>query len=405
MPAKTVFISSVRRGLEEERDSAPALISAIGHIPRRFEDFTAQPRPSRDTCLAGVEEADVYLLLLGPHYGDLLPDSGFSPTEEEWRVAKRRGIPIVVFRQLEVEMDAAQAEFVRRVEDYVTGRFRKTFGTSSELLPKIAAVLRALDQEAEALEWTPLDEPVAIDWVIAEHQQPYLGVGPTMELHIVPVDRPTRIPAARLEAIPEQIARAGREHDLFSAGDALDLRANETSAIGSRSSGRDVASAGLAVHSDQVVTAWEELPRDSMGAILDRGDVESRLARLLRVGTEMLNPNSSRVGIAVGVGPTQNLSEGDIRDLGRRNSSTMDMGDRLVRVDAEDAVPASTLRPAADEIAAELATRLLMRSGPDEPSAIVRRLHSPRQPNPNLAVECVENGERAALGTRPAGAG
>ena len=41
-----IFISSVRRGLEDERDALPALISALGHTPVRFEDFSAQSVPS-----------------------------------------------------------------------------------------------------------------------------------------------------------------------------------------------------------------------------------------------------------------------------------------------------------------------------------------------------------------------
>jgi len=133
MAARKVFISSVRRGLEEERDSLPALVKAVGHLPRRFEDFTAQPQPSRDAFLAGVEGADVYLLLLGPHYGDPIFDSGLSPTEEEWTVGKRRGIPILVFRKLDVDLDDAQLAFAKRVEDYVTGRFRDTFSTTADL--------------------------------------------------------------------------------------------------------------------------------------------------------------------------------------------------------------------------------------------------------------------------------
>jgi hypothetical protein len=55
--------------------------------------------PSRQACLDGVEDADTYFLLLGQHYADPLPDSGKSPTEEEFTVAKRRGIPIRVFRK------------------------------------------------------------------------------------------------------------------------------------------------------------------------------------------------------------------------------------------------------------------------------------------------------------------
>lgn len=89
-----VFISSVRRGLEDERDYLPGLLKASGHEPRRFEDFSAQSVPSRDACLAGVEAADVYLLLLGQHYGDPLQDTGKAPTEEEFTVAKHRALAL-----------------------------------------------------------------------------------------------------------------------------------------------------------------------------------------------------------------------------------------------------------------------------------------------------------------------
>src|SRR5689334_19624050 len=95
----SVFLSSVRRGLEDERDYLPGLLRAAGHEPSRFEDFTAQPVPSRDACLAGVEQADVYVLLLGEQYGQPMADTGTAPTEEELTVAKRRGIPILVFRK------------------------------------------------------------------------------------------------------------------------------------------------------------------------------------------------------------------------------------------------------------------------------------------------------------------
>ncbi len=108
MVAQKVFISSVRQGLEDERDALPPLIRAIGHVPRRFEDFTAQPVASREACLQGVEEADIYLLLLGQQYGEPIFDSGLSPTEEEWVVARRRGIPILVFRKRDVDMEEAQ---------------------------------------------------------------------------------------------------------------------------------------------------------------------------------------------------------------------------------------------------------------------------------------------------------
>src|SRR5688572_23183686 len=74
-----VFISSVRRGLESERDALPGLLIATGFEPARFEDFGALPTPSREACVRGVQASDVYLLLLGPAYGDPLPETGQSP--------------------------------------------------------------------------------------------------------------------------------------------------------------------------------------------------------------------------------------------------------------------------------------------------------------------------------------
>jgi hypothetical protein len=64
-----VFISSVTHLLKEERAALPPFLRLFDHEPLRFEDFEAQDRSSREACLAGVDVADVYVLLLGPRYG------------------------------------------------------------------------------------------------------------------------------------------------------------------------------------------------------------------------------------------------------------------------------------------------------------------------------------------------
>ena len=64
--------------------------------------------------LAGVEAAEMYLLLLGQHYGVPLPDSGKAPTEEEFTVAKRRGMPVLVFRKTGDAPDERQRDFIAR---------------------------------------------------------------------------------------------------------------------------------------------------------------------------------------------------------------------------------------------------------------------------------------------------
>ncbi|MET8030791.1 DUF4062 domain-containing protein [Streptomyces avermitilis] len=60
-----IFISSARKGLEEERDALDGLVRALGHTPVRFEDFSAQTTPSREACLKALETADACLFLLG----------------------------------------------------------------------------------------------------------------------------------------------------------------------------------------------------------------------------------------------------------------------------------------------------------------------------------------------------
>jgi hypothetical protein len=98
------------------------------HEPLRFEDFEAQDRSSREACLAGVETADVYVPLVGPRDGTPFPDSGLSPTAEEFRRARQRGIPILVFNKTVDEDDEpAQVDFKGEVGHYVNGRLRRSF--------------------------------------------------------------------------------------------------------------------------------------------------------------------------------------------------------------------------------------------------------------------------------------
>lgn len=159
-----VFISSVRRGLEEERDALPGLITAIGHTPVRFEDFTAQTVPSREACLAGVQSSDVYVLLVGPHYGHVFEDTGQSATHDEWMAATAAGMPRVVYRKADVELDADQAAFVAEIEDYGAGVFRDTFCSTAELQTKVAGKIRELAETSGPLSFTPMTEAPVIQW-------------------------------------------------------------------------------------------------------------------------------------------------------------------------------------------------------------------------------------------------
>lgn len=111
------------------------------------------------------------------------------------------------------------------------------------------------------------------------------------------------------------------------------------------------------------MTVWSQLPSDSLGALLDVRDLGERTAMGLRIGAELL-PSSGDVALAVGLFGRGLLSEGSVADLGRRTTATISgflHGAESAQVEPRDAVPGAALGRAADEIARELATRLLLR--------------------------------------------
>jgi len=357
-----IFISSVRRGLEDERDALPALIRALGHEPRRFEDYTAQPVPPREACLRGVEDAAAYLLLLGERYGDPLPDTGRAPTEEEWVVARRRGIPILAFRRQGGAPEVAQAEFVSRVESYVSGVFRGSFGNVAELLVAAAAAIRALENQPAALTWRAITSPLAVPWEIPPQRGAYAG--PTiLECHVLPIASLDVLPARILVELPKRLMRAGRDHGLFGEESAVDGAVREDSArVVTRREGLDRRS-GLCVHRDRAVSLWLPLPSDMLGTVLDAEDMARRTLQLLRLAADLNCSNSEEVALAIGLRGVSMANEGRVADLGRRSSVSMAglMADDSVLVEASDAIPCGALATAADEIARELVARVLLK--------------------------------------------
>jgi hypothetical protein len=252
-----VFVSSVRRGLEAERDAVPGLILALGHEPVSFEDFPAQALPSREACLRAVASADAYLLMLGPVYGDPLPDTGASPTEEEWNAARTRGIPMLVFRKRGVPLEPAQAEFVARVEDYVSGRFRASFDGVKDLLVAVADSLRAIASGPTPLVWTPLAQPPSVAWL--DRRQLAQSTKGILELQFVPTTA-VRIRATELPAISAGILRLARASGLFEETSGARTSIDEDGAT-VELDGRE--SAGVRVRRDGSVIVWTPLPQDT----------------------------------------------------------------------------------------------------------------------------------------------
>lgn len=362
-----VFISSVRRGLEAERDSLPGLIMALGHEPRRFEDFGARPVPSREACLRGVKDSDVYLLLLGPNYGHVFPETGQSATHDEWVAAVTEGMPQLVFRKVGVEYEPKQEEFAQLVGDYGHGAFYSEFDNAVDLQAKVAQALRSLEASPPVLTFSPLDSPVDIEWREGR-DVPVGAFGPQtwLELHAT-TPTPNRRSSRELRELPDQLVSWLRNAGVVpnTAGvqptlerDALVIELDDPD-HGARHGTHEGTLRGLRLAASGQVSLWWSLPGDSLGAIVDPDALTAVVAGGLRlIGAMRVLPETDcAIGIGLG-GSLALVSEGKVTGLAR-SSAAMSMLSDPVRVSPDETVSSAAFDQGADEVARSLVQSLM----------------------------------------------
>ena len=135
-----VFVSSVIEGFEGFRQAAKEAVEDADMMPVMVEDFPSQPYSAEQACTKGVQEADLCLLLLGQRYGYVPDGSTISVTHTEYREAIGMHKPMLAFIQ-HTEKERKQQDFVKEVEDYGDGLFRKKFSNPDELKRQITAAL------------------------------------------------------------------------------------------------------------------------------------------------------------------------------------------------------------------------------------------------------------------------
>jgi hypothetical protein len=128
-----IFISSTMKDLQPERDAVEKAISTFRFETVRAETIGAQPLSSREACLEMARECDIYIGIYGGRYGWIPPGDQFSVTEMEFREARRQGKDILIYVK-EGEREERGQEFIRRVEDFHEGYFRRPYFTNPEQL-------------------------------------------------------------------------------------------------------------------------------------------------------------------------------------------------------------------------------------------------------------------------------
>lgn len=145
-----VFVSSVQKELEDERLIVQNLVNTdpflLAHcVPVLYECEPASPERVLEDCLNTLDSCQVYLLIVGIRYGT--PVEGLSITHAEYRRARDKGLPALVFIRgaRSVKREEGTAAFLAEID--ADGLKYKRFGNVIELQKEVRAALVKLLQE------------------------------------------------------------------------------------------------------------------------------------------------------------------------------------------------------------------------------------------------------------------
>lgn len=116
----SIYLSSTFGDLASEREEVRRWLPEYGYLCKHSEDAGIQrPLPR---CLQDIDDCELYLLLLGPHYGSLVRggplNEELSYTHHEFRHARSRGMPCLAFQIRSYGYDRIEADEVARREAF-----------------------------------------------------------------------------------------------------------------------------------------------------------------------------------------------------------------------------------------------------------------------------------------------
>lgn len=206
-----VFISSVQTGFQDVRTAVHEAVEAYGHRAVMAETVGAAPASPQRGLLNRVADCDIFLLLVGPRYGER-QQSGVSATEEEFDEARRSGKDILVLVQA-VERDAEQEEFLRRVTyGWEEGILRDTFHTAADIGLALVRALRNLEARGSREALVPAAQARAQELATDDQRDVYGSGGALVRVVLVPLRARPLLDAVALSdgALGEDLAAAAR---------------------------------------------------------------------------------------------------------------------------------------------------------------------------------------------------
>jgi len=116
-----VFVSSTYRNLASYRETLRLALQKSGLAFLGMEHFAAQDAPPFETCFEELDQADVYLGVIGNTYGSSPAGHDLSYTELEYVHARDRRIPCIILvisddanvRVGDIDLDPARNDRLR----------------------------------------------------------------------------------------------------------------------------------------------------------------------------------------------------------------------------------------------------------------------------------------------------
>ena len=159
-----VFVSSVQKELEDERLIIQNLVSTDPFLSEHcatvlYEFEPASPANAFEGCIESLDSCQVYLLIVGVQYGTRVGE--FSITHSEYRRAKERRLPVLVFIKGErsLKREEGTTKFLEEIE--ADGLKYKRFGNVIELQKEVRAALVKLMGEGFGIVPTSDEDRIA----------------------------------------------------------------------------------------------------------------------------------------------------------------------------------------------------------------------------------------------------
>lgn len=92
-----VFISSSIKECRAERIKAKQAVISINHRPLMFEGIGARSDTPRHVYLGLIAQAQIFVGIYKSNYGWIGPGMTISGVEDEFRNARARGIPALIY--------------------------------------------------------------------------------------------------------------------------------------------------------------------------------------------------------------------------------------------------------------------------------------------------------------------